>query len=352
MALSIHTNYSSLITQTNLTKTNNALGTNQQRLGTGYRINSAADDAAGLQIATRLNAQSRGMDVAIRNTNDAVSLLQTAEGAFQEMTDIVQRMKDLATQAANDTNSADDRTALQSEYDELAKELYNIVANTKYAGASLFAADDGKIDGDAGKFGATAAGVVFQIGASSSETLTVDISTTLKTLIGATSGGIGKVTSIWPAVGPATSGWPLARATVTEPSAVSLMRSEAYWLIACSRLSRWSRSALLSPCTDSVSVIRRFSSAMLADRPLISVTMATRCSCRASICAWIFWLRPLKRWLRLLASLMICWRSAAEPGVALASLSAAKNRSRPTLMLEPSPAISPSSAVRYCCALE
>jgi len=200
MALSIHTNYSSLITQTTLTKTNNALGTNQQRLGTGYRINSAADDAAGLQIATRLNAQSRGMDVAIRNTNDAVSLLQTAEGAFQEMTDIVQRMKDLATQAANDTNSADDRTALQSEYDELAKELYNIVANTKYAGASLFAADDGKIDGDAGKFGATAAGVVFQIGASSSETLTVDISTTLKTLIGATSGGIGKVSGIFTAL--------------------------------------------------------------------------------------------------------------------------------------------------------
>ena len=94
MALSIHTNYSSLITQTNLSKTNNALGTNQQRLGTGFRINSAADDAAGLQIATRLNAQSRGMDVAIRNTSDAVSLLQTAEGAFSEMTDIVQRMKD------------------------------------------------------------------------------------------------------------------------------------------------------------------------------------------------------------------------------------------------------------------
>ncbi len=200
MALSIHTNYSSLITQTNLTKTNNALGTNQQRLGTGYRINSAADDAAGLQIATRLNAQSRGMDVAIRNTSDAISLLQTAEGAFQEMTDIVQRMKDLATQPANHPNRADDRTALQSEYDELAKELYNIVANTKYAGASLFAADDGKIDGDAGKFGATAAGVVFQIGASSSETLTVDISTTLKTLIGATSGGIGKVSGIFTAL--------------------------------------------------------------------------------------------------------------------------------------------------------
>ena len=108
MALSIHTNYSSLVTQTNLSKTNNALGTNQQRLGTGLRINSAADDAAGLQIATRLNAQSRGMGVAMRNTSDAVSLLQTAEGAFNEMTDIVQRMKDLATQGANGTNSGAD----------------------------------------------------------------------------------------------------------------------------------------------------------------------------------------------------------------------------------------------------
>ncbi|UUA73939.1 MULTISPECIES: lateral flagellin LafA [unclassified Cellvibrio] len=165
MALSIHTNYSSLITQTNLSKTNNALGTNQQRLGTGLRINSAADDAAGLQIATRLNAQSRGMEVAMRNTGDAVSLLQTAEGAFNEMTDIMQRMKDLATQAANDTNSTDDRTALQAEYDELGNELTNIITNTKYAGEALFAA--------AGKF---TAAMTFQIGASSAETLSLDAS--------------------------------------------------------------------------------------------------------------------------------------------------------------------------------
>ncbi|OZY85861.1 Lateral flagellin [Cellvibrio mixtus] len=164
MALSIHTNYSSLITQTNLSKTNNALGTNQQRLGTGLRINSAADDAAGLQIATRLNAQSRGMEVAMRNTGDAISLLQTAEGAFNETTDILQRMKDLATQSANDTNSADDRTALQAEFDELAKEVTNIFTNTKYAGEALFTT----------KF---AAAVSFQIGASASETLSFDIST-------------------------------------------------------------------------------------------------------------------------------------------------------------------------------
>ena len=163
MALSIHTNYSSLITQTNLSKTNNALGTNQQRLGTGLRINSAADDAAGLQIATRLNAQSRGMGVAMRNTSDAVSLLQTAEGAFNEMTDILQRMKDLATQSANDTNSADDRTALQAEFTELNAELTNIVSNTKYAGTALF---------DTTGF---AAAMSFQIGSSSAETLELDL---------------------------------------------------------------------------------------------------------------------------------------------------------------------------------
>src|SRR5690606_17806574 len=116
---------------TALNKSNSALATNQQRLGTGLRINSAADDAAGLQIATRLNAQSRGMAVAMRNTNDAVSLLQTAEGAFNEMTDILQRMKDLATQGANGTNSDADLEALQAEYAELGSELGNIMKNTK-----------------------------------------------------------------------------------------------------------------------------------------------------------------------------------------------------------------------------
>ena len=184
MALSIHTNYSALTTNTALNKSNNALATNQQRLGTGLRINSAADDAAGLQIATRLDAQSRGMGVAMRNVGDSVSLLQTAEGALSEMTDIMQRMKDLATQAANDTNSADDRTAMQAEYDELGKELKNIVDNTSYAGDKLFAAESAAGAGDAGKF---TAAVKFQIGASSAETLTLDASaevTALKTALG------------------------------------------------------------------------------------------------------------------------------------------------------------------------
>lgn len=174
MALSIHTNYSALTTNTALNKSNSALATNQQRLGTGLRINSAADDAAGLQIATRLNAQSRGMGVAMRNTGDATSMLQTAEGAFSELTDIVQRMKDLSTQAANDTNSADDRKSLSAEFNELGKELTNIVSNTKYAGEALFG-----VDGASGKFG-TAGGIKFQIGSSAAETMTLDATTQLK----------------------------------------------------------------------------------------------------------------------------------------------------------------------------
>jgi len=174
MALSIHTNYSALTTNTSLNKFNSALATNQQRLGTGLRINSAADDAAGLQIATRLNAQSRGMGVAMRNTGDATSMLQTAEGAFSEMTDILQRMKDLATQGANGTNSATDLTSLQGEYDELSKELRNIMDNTSYAGEKLFGANDGAALA-AGKFGVTG-GVNFQIGATTAEKMTFDAS--------------------------------------------------------------------------------------------------------------------------------------------------------------------------------
>lgn len=167
MALSIHTNYSALTTNTSLNKFNSALSTNQQRLGTGLRINSAADDAAGLQIATRLNAQSRGMGVAMRNTGDATSMLQTAEGALGEMTDIVQRMKDMATQSANGTNAQADRDALQAEYDELGKELANIMTNTSYAGDKLFG-----LTGATGKLGAAA--VNFQIGSTTAEKLTLD----------------------------------------------------------------------------------------------------------------------------------------------------------------------------------
>lgn len=172
MGLSIHTNYTSLVTQNTLNSTNKMLGTAMERLGTGFRINSAADDAAGLQIATRLQAQTNGQGVAMRNAQDAISMMQTAEGAFDEMSNIVQRMKDLATQAANGTNSASELKALDSEYVELTKELGNILDNTSYgAGTNLLSAG-GKFDG----------AVTFQIGASTNEKLDVNIGDALKAI--------------------------------------------------------------------------------------------------------------------------------------------------------------------------
>ncbi|MFM5819362.1 lateral flagellin LafA [Aeromonas sanarellii] len=164
MGLSIHTNFASLTTQNQLNSTNKMLGTAMQRLGTGLRINSAADDAAGLQMATRLQAQSNGQKVGMRNSQDAISMMQTAEGAMDEMTNIVQRMKDLATQGANGTASAEDRLAMGTEMKELTAELKNISDNTKFGGEALISAT--------GKFGATA--VTFQIGGSANEKLNVN----------------------------------------------------------------------------------------------------------------------------------------------------------------------------------
>ncbi|MGN4992721.1 flagellin N-terminal helical domain-containing protein [Aeromonas sp. 97A] len=139
MGLSIHTNFASLTTQNQLNNTNKMLGTAMQRLGTGLRINSAADDAAGLQMATRLQAQSSGQKVGMRNSQDAISMMQTAEGAMDEMSNIVQRMKDLATQSANGTSTRD-RTAMNAEFTELRAELDNITNNTTFGGQKLLAA--------------------------------------------------------------------------------------------------------------------------------------------------------------------------------------------------------------------
>jgi flagellin len=135
--LSLHTNNAALSAQTSIGKTQSTLSTNMTRLSTGYRINSASDDAAGLQIATRLKAQSSGMAVAMRNTQNATSMMQTAEGALGETSNILVRMKDLATQAADASATGADKTAMQSEYDALSRELTNIVGNTSFGGAKL-----------------------------------------------------------------------------------------------------------------------------------------------------------------------------------------------------------------------
>ncbi|MFY9997328.1 MAG: flagellin [Leclercia sp.] len=169
MALSIFTSGAAMSSTNALNKSNSILSTAMERLGTGKRINSAADDAAGLQIATRLQGQVNGMGVAQRNVADATAMLQTAEGAFDEVTNILYRMKDLATQAANDTNGKKERSAIDLELTELKSELKNIMDNTKYAGEALFG------DGIAATGGKLAKSVNFQIGAESGEKLTLDL---------------------------------------------------------------------------------------------------------------------------------------------------------------------------------
>ncbi|MEN3757192.1 lateral flagellin LafA [Aeromonas veronii] len=180
MGLSIHTNFASLTTQNQLNSTNKMLGTAMQRLGTGLRINSAADDAAGLQMATRLQAQSNSQKVGMSNAQNAISMMQTAEGAMDEMTNIVQRMKDLATQSANDTSSADDRTAMNAEFKELTAELNSIVDNTTFGGQGLL--KGGAFEGD----------MTFQIGGKSGEKLQLtaagSLATALKAVTGTTAG--------------------------------------------------------------------------------------------------------------------------------------------------------------------
>ncbi|MCY4126733.1 MAG: flagellin, partial [Pseudomonas sp.] len=157
MALTVNTNITSLSVQKNLNRASEALGTSMSRLSSGLKINSAKDDAAGLQISNRLTSQIKGLSVAVKNANDGISIAQTAEGAMQESTSILQRMRELALQSANGSNSDDDRTSLQQEFTALSGELNRIASTTTFGGRNL-------LDGS---FGSTA----FQVGASANETI-------------------------------------------------------------------------------------------------------------------------------------------------------------------------------------
>ena len=161
MALTVNTNIASLNTQRNLNTSSKALDTSLQRLSTGSRINSAKDDAAGLQIANRLTSQINGLNVAIKNSNDGISMSQTAEGALQQSTSILQRMRDLSLQAANGSNSDSERTALNSEVTELKKELDRISNTTTFGGKKLL---DGSFET-----------TTFQVGSAANETISVKI---------------------------------------------------------------------------------------------------------------------------------------------------------------------------------
>jgi len=162
MALTVNTNVASLNTQKNLNRASEALSTTMQRLSSGLKINSAKDDAAGLQISNRLTSQINGLNVAVKNANDGISIAQTAEGAMQESTNLLQRMRELALQSANGSNSDEDRASLQQEFNALSGELTRIANTTTFGGRNL-------LDGS---FSSTS----FQIGANANQTVSFSLS--------------------------------------------------------------------------------------------------------------------------------------------------------------------------------
>ncbi|MEP8021916.1 flagellin, partial [Vibrio parahaemolyticus] len=161
MAITVNTNVAALVAQRHLTSATDMLNQSMERLSSGKRINSAKDDAAGLQISNRLQSQMSGLDVAVRNANDGISIMQTAEGAMNEVTNIMQRMRDLSLQSANGSNSQVERTALQEEVTALNDELNRIAETTSFGGRKLLN----------GAFGKSS----FQIGAASGEAVQIEL---------------------------------------------------------------------------------------------------------------------------------------------------------------------------------
>lgn len=181
MAMVINTNVASINSQRRLTDTNNMLATSMERLSSGLRVNSAKDDAAGLAIANGMNSQIRGMGVAVRNANDGISMAQTAEAAMGELTNTLQRMRDLGVQSANRGAVSDsDREKLQTEFKQLNDELSRIVKNTEFNGKKII---NGSLSG----------GVKFQIGANttSDNQITISVANLSTTLSNVTAASIG-----------------------------------------------------------------------------------------------------------------------------------------------------------------
>ncbi|MFO6421838.1 flagellin [Motilimonas sp. KMU-193] len=164
MALYVNTNVQSLNSQRNLTNSTDALAQSFQRLSSGLRVNSAKDDAAGMQIGSRLQAQVNGLNQGARNANDGISLAQTAEGALDETTNMLQRMRVLALQSANGSNTTADRAALNKEYTELQNEINRVASTTTFGGVTLL---DGTYS------------AAFQVGADQSQTIDVRVSTSM-----------------------------------------------------------------------------------------------------------------------------------------------------------------------------
>lgn len=158
MGFAINTNIASMNAQRNAGVSQSSLATSLERLSSGLRVNSAKDDAAGLAIAERMNAQVRGMNVAVRNANDGISMAQTADGGLSSMADMVQRMRELSVQAVNSTNTSGDINALNQEYSQLNSELARTLGAVQFNGTSLFS---------------TSSNFDFQVGANSGQTITI-----------------------------------------------------------------------------------------------------------------------------------------------------------------------------------
>ena len=178
MAQTINTNILAMTAQRNLSRSQNTMATAMQRLSSGLRVNSAKDDAAGLAIAERMNSQVRGMNVAIRNANDGISLAQTVEGGLNEVGSMLQRMRELTVQSLNGTNSGSDRENLDLEFQALSDEIERISNTTQFNGKAIMSA------GNAGTF-------TFQVGANKGETLDVTTASMLANKAGAS--GIAQI---------------------------------------------------------------------------------------------------------------------------------------------------------------
>ncbi len=181
MALYVNSNVSSTNATNTLNKVTRKLDTNYQRLSTGFRINSAKDDAAGLQISDRLTAQINGLYQGNRNANDGIAVAQTAEGALDEVTSMLQRIRTLAEQSANGTNTTSDRSAIQAEVNALSEEITRIACKTTFGGQQILAGTGKGLVGSDGK-------ISLQVGANANDTIAIDFGTNAYTVAGLATG--------------------------------------------------------------------------------------------------------------------------------------------------------------------
>ena len=199
----VNTNVNASVAQNALVRNERSMNTAMERLSTGQRINSASDDAAGLAIASRMTSQIRGLDAGIRNANDAISMISTADGALIEVTNMLQRMRELALQASNGTTTSADRDYLNSEYVNLLAEIERIAQNTQWNGSDIL---DGTANGTSGT-------VAFQVGANGGQTISVNFGNATNGAVASTSGLIQDVNSAAATITAGTTASALTKGT-------------------------------------------------------------------------------------------------------------------------------------------